>query len=173
MGCKQDKELLFQQILLPPDTSQKEKQNEGHCGRGKKVVSCRMACNPRQDGLRRLPKTRSSIARFKRVTTIYHSWKGYYLCDGSDLAGKLTYPTGGHGSQFEPWARRGKYDNPLHPRKRGCRMLCAILRNTWPKSFVLVTPTRKSIRFYRGKIERNTYFLVTLHCKRQDFIYRH
>ena len=31
-------------------------------------------------------------------------------------------------------------------------MLCAILRNTWPKSFVLVTPTRKSIRFYRGKI---------------------
>lgn len=32
-------------------------------------------------------------------------------------------------------------------------MLCAILRNTWPKSFVLVTPTRKSIRFYRGMIE--------------------
>ena len=31
-------------------------------------------------------------------------------------------------------------------------MLCAILRNTWPKSSVLVTPTRKSIRFYRGKV---------------------
>ena len=119
-----------------------------------------MACNPRQDGLRRLPKTRSSIARFKRVTTIYHPWKGYYLCDGSDLAGKLTYPTGGHGSQFEPWARRGKYDNPLHPHKRGCGMLCAILRNTWPKFFVLVTPTRKSIRFYRVKIR--TYFLATI-----------
>ena len=25
-----------------------------------------------------------------------------YLCDGYDLAYKLTYPTGGHGSQFEP-----------------------------------------------------------------------
>ena len=55
--------------------------------------------------LRRQPGgglTRSSIARFKRVTTIYHSWKGYYLCDGSGLADKLTYPTGGHRSQFEP-----------------------------------------------------------------------
>ena len=73
-----------------------------YSGWGWNVVSCRMACNPRQDGLRRLPKTRSSIARFKRVTTIYHSWKGYYLCDGSGLADKLTYPTGGHRSQFEP-----------------------------------------------------------------------
>ena len=33
-------------------------------------------------------------------------------------------------------------------------MLCAILRNTWPKSSVLVTPTRKSIRFYRGKVRK-------------------
>ena len=32
-------------------------------------------------------------------------------------------------------------------------MLCAILRNTWAKSSVLVTPTRKSIRFYRGKVQ--------------------
>lgn len=36
------------------------------------------------------------------MNTIYHLWKGYYLCDGSDLAGKLTHLTGGHGSQFEP-----------------------------------------------------------------------
>jgi hypothetical protein len=39
-----------------------------------------------------------------------------------------------------------------HIHKRGCGMLCAILRNTWSKAFVLVTPARKSIRFYRGKI---------------------
>jgi hypothetical protein len=31
------------------------------------------------------------------MNTIYHLWKCYYLCDGSDLAGKLTHPTGGHG----------------------------------------------------------------------------
>lgn len=39
-------------------------------------------------------------------------------------------------------------------------MLCAILRNTWAKSSVLVTPTRKSIRFYRGK--------HVLHCMRSN-----
>ena len=111
-----------------------------------------MACNPRQDGLRWLPKTRSPSTRFKWVTTIYHPWKGYYLCDGFDLARKLTYPTGGHGSQFEPWARRGKYDNPPHPRKAWVRDVMCHFRKIWQKTLVLVTPAQNSIRFYRGKI---------------------
>lgn len=33
-AASRTKNCFFQQILLPPDASQKEKQDEGHCGRG-------------------------------------------------------------------------------------------------------------------------------------------
>ena len=39
---------------------------------------------------------------------------------------------------------------------RGCGMLCDIIFKAGFKTLFLVTPARKSIRFYRGKIRKKT-----------------
>ena len=53
MGCKPHQGLLLQPVLLPPDASLQEKQDESPRGSGQEAAHRCVACTERREGLRR------------------------------------------------------------------------------------------------------------------------